>query len=52
MRVSVNVPATIAAILFVVAWLGAIGAIGVNVEAWRDAGLVFLALTGLVIFNR
>lgn len=52
MRVSTNVPASIAAILFFIAWLGCIGAISVNPASWTDGGLIFLALTGLVVFNR
>lgn len=52
MRLSVNIPTTLAAVAFAVAFLGAISAISVNVEAWRDAGLFFLALTGLVYWHR
>jgi hypothetical protein len=43
-RVSVNVPASIAAILFFVAQPGAISAIAIGVEACRDAALAFSPL--------
>lgn len=56
MQVARNWLALIAAVLFAVAFFGATGWLDdtpkINVEAWKDAGLVFLALSFVVVFPR
>lgn len=52
MRVSVNVPSIIAAVLFGIAWFGSTEYGKFNYVPWELAGLFFLALTGLIFFNR
>jgi hypothetical protein len=52
MRVSVNVPAFVAAVLFAIAWFGSTSYGHFDYAPWMLAGLFSFSLTGFVFFNR